>query len=174
MKITLNKIFAVVAILFSVLAAIAGNPFSSKKSYVNPEQLADSLIARKQNILVVDIRSKKDFNEYHIPSAINSVPGLANINNFNKNEMIVFYSGRDNNSKTYQYNFEEAGFKKAYFLKGGIDGWMNKVIFPILPRNASDKEKKNFEKTERRSRYFGGSPEKEGENPKKVYRREGC
>ena len=88
--------------------------------------------------------------------------------------MIVFYSGRDNNSKTAQYKFEEAGFKKAYFIRGGIDEWMNKVLFPVLPKNSSNEEEDVFKKIERRSRYFGGSPKREGDNTKKVYRREGC
>jgi len=44
-----------------------------------------------------------------------------------------------------------------------------------LPRNSSEAEKKNFEKIEKRSMYFGGQPEKEDENSvKKAYRREGC
>jgi rhodanese-related sulfurtransferase len=174
LKITFNKFFAGLAVLLSVLAVIAGSPFSSQKSFVTPEQLADSLISRKQNIHIVDLRNPKDFNGYHIPSAINSNDGPEVINDFNKNDMIVFYSGRDNNSKTAQYNFNQAGFKKAYFLKGGIAGWMNKVLFPVLPKNSSEEEKKIFEKIERRSRYFGGTPEREGDNTKKVYRREGC
>ena len=174
MKITFNKLFTAITIILSVLAVIAGNPLSGKKSFITPERLADSLISRNQNIVVVDLRSQKYFNEYHIPSAINNSEGLTVINDFNKNDMIVFYSGRDNNSKAAQYDFDKKGFKKAYFLKSGIDGWMDKVLFPVLPKNSSDEEKKTFEKIERRSRYFGGSPEREGDNTKKVYRREGC
>ena len=174
MKITLNKILAVSAILLSAFALIAGNPFSSKKSFINPEQFADSLIARKQNLRVIDLRSFESFEKYHIPTSSNfNLAGL-NFASLNKNDMIVFYSGRDNDSKTVQYEFEKKGFKNVYFLKGGIDGWMNKVIFPVLPQNASETEKEEFKKVERRSMYFGGQPEREGDNTKKVYRREGC
>ena len=175
MKIAPNKILASTAIILSVFAMIAGSPFSSKKSYINPEQFADSLISKKQNLTVIDLQSKKDYNNYHIPSAINANAVDINPQTFDKNNMIVFYSGRDNISKAIQYKFEKEGFKDAYFLNGGIDDWMNKVLFPVLPKSSSEAEKKNFEKIERRSIYFGGQPEREDENSvKKVYRREGC
>jgi len=174
LKLSLNKILSFFAILLSAFALIAGNPFSSKQSYITPEQFADSLIARKQNLKVVDLRSAEGFRNYHIPNSSNvNLAGLSSVS-LSKNDMIVFYSGRDNDSKTAQYEFEKKGFKNVYFLKGGIDGWMNKVIFPVLLQNASETEKKEFEKLERRSMYFGGQPEREGDNTKKVYRREGC
>lgn len=175
LKISSNKILASIAVAFSVFALIAGNPFSSKKSYINPEQFADSLISKKQGLTIVDLRDKKDYDDYHIPSALNINPGEINPSSFEKNNMIVFYSGRDNISKTAQYKFERAGFKNVFFLNGGIDDWMNKVIFPILPKNSSDAQKKEFQKIEQKSMYFGGQPEREDENSvKKVYRREGC
>ena len=172
MKFSLNKILAVAVIILSLLAALAGNPFSSKKSFITPEELADSLISKKQNLRIVDLRKSEDFSEYHLPSAINSSPNSTSTTLFNKNDMIVLYSGKDNISTTVQYKFEEAGFKEAYFLKDGIDGWMNNVLFPIIPQNSSSKE--DFKKIERRSRYFGGAPESSGETKNKVYRREGC
>ena len=174
LKLTSNKVFAIIAILLAAFALIAENPFSSKQSFITPEQFADSLIARKQNLKIIDLRSAEGFRKYHIPTSSNiNLPGLGSVS-LSKNDMIVFYSGRDNDSKTAQYEFEKKGFKNVYFLKGGIDGWMNKVIFPVLLQNASETEKKEFEKLERRSMYFGGQPEREGDNTKKVYRREGC
>lgn len=174
MNYSFNKILAVVVITLSLLAAFAGNPFSSEKRFITPEQLADSLISKKPNIRVVDLRIYAAYNDYHIPSAVNSVPDLTSPTLINKNDMIVFYSAKENISTAAQYKFEEAGFKRVYFLKGGIEGWMNLVIFPLLPQKASDEEKENFMRIERRSRYFGGSPERSGESKKKVYRREGC
>jgi rhodanese-related sulfurtransferase len=175
MKLTQNKILAGSAIILSVFAVIAGSPFSSKKSYINPEQFADTLISKKQNLTVVDLRDKKDYNDYHIPSAINVNATRIDPSTFDQKNMIVLYSGRNNISKTIQYKFEKEGFKKAYFLNGGIDDWMDKILFPVLLKNSSEAEKKNFENIERRSMYFGGQPEREDENSvKKIYRREGC
>ena len=175
MKLRLNKTLASVAVIFSVFAMVVGNPFSTKKSFINPEPFADSLIARKQNMTIVDLRDKKDYDEYHIPSALNTSATEINTSDFNRNDMIVLYSGNDNISKAIQYKFEKEGFKDAYFLNGGIDDWMNKVLFPVLPMNASEKDKKDFETIERRSMYFGGHAERADKNStKKVYRREGC
>jgi len=110
LKITSNKILAAIALLLALFSLLAGNPFSEKPSLINPEQLADSLIARKQNLLIIDLREKKDFDDYHIPSAINIDPVQINTNIFGKKKMIVFYSGRDNISKTIHYKFKKAGF----------------------------------------------------------------
>ena len=175
MKLTPIKILAGTAIILSIFAAIVGSPFSSKKSYINPEQFADFLIAKKQNLTVIDLRGKKDYDDYHIPSALNVNVARIDPSAFNKNNMIVFYSGRDNLSKAVQYKFEKEGFGNAYFLNGGIDDWMNKILFPVLPKSSSEAKKKNFERIERRSMYFGGQPEREDKSStEKVYRREGC
>lgn len=175
MKLTQNKILAGSAIVLSVFAMVAGSPFSNKKSYINPEQFADSLIAKKQNLTVVDLRNKKDYDNYHIPMAVNANAADIDLSTFDKNNMIVFYSGRDNISKAIQYKFEKEGFEKAYFLSGGIDDWTSKILFPVLPKDFQEAEKKGFERIERRSIYFGGHPER-GDKiyAKKVYRREGC
>ena len=127
MKLTPNKILAGSAIILSVFAVIAGSPFSSKKSFINPEQFADSLIAKKQNLIIVDLRNKKGYDDYHIPSAVNANAIDINPLAFDKDNMIVFYSGKDNISKAIQYKFEKEGFKKAYFLNGGIDDWVQKT-----------------------------------------------
>jgi rhodanese-related sulfurtransferase len=175
MKLTRNKILAVSAVILSVFAVVAGSPIRGKKSYINPKQFADSLIAKKQNLTVVDLRNKKDYDDYHIPSAVNVKAAGIDPSTFDKKYMIVFYSGRDNISKAIQYKFEKEGFDKAYFLSGGIDDWMNKILFPALPKNFPPEEKKSFERIERRSMYFGGHPQREDKNyAKKVYRREGC
>ncbi len=173
MRLTPNKILAGSAIILSVFALIAGSPFTSIHSYINPEQFADSIISKKQDLVIVDLRDKKDFEEYHIPSAINLNPDKIDYSSFNKSFIVVFYSARDNVSKSMQYKFEKEGFKNVYFLNGGIDDWMSKIIFPVLPKNASEEDKNNFEKIEKRSMYFGGRPEKEAA-VKKAYRREGC
>lgn len=169
-----NKLLAAAALMFSVFALITGNPNPGKKSFINPEQFADSLIARKGNLEVIDLRNKKDFNEYHIPSAINMVPGKINTSYLDKKAVVVFYSANDNFSKTAQYRVSMAGFQHTYFLKGGINGWLNRVIFPVLPEDADEKMKNEFDKIERRSMYFGGQPERKGEKKDKTYRREGC
>ena len=173
MKITSNKILAAIALLLALFSLLAGNPFSEKPSLINPEQLADSLISKKQNLLIIDLREKKDFDDYHIPSAINIDPVQINTNIFGKKKMIVFYSGRDNISKTIHYKFKKAGFNNIYFFNGGIDDWMNRVIFPVLPEVSTKEEENELRKIESRSMFFGGQPERKGGSIK-VYRREGC
>src|SRR3989338_8895273 len=52
---------------------------------------------------------------------------LPKINEFDKDENIVFYCHTDNRSSLAVQIFKQAGFKNVKYLKGGIDEWAEKI-----------------------------------------------
>ena len=63
--------------------------------------------------------------------------------------------------------------EQTYVLKGGMDEWINKILFPDL-RGDSDLSEEEIEKIYKTSTYFGGKPILDKDRPKKIYKRDGC
>ena len=50
------------------------------------------------------------------------------------------------------------GVRNVFFLRGGLDEWMDEVMNPQLPRNAPPDERAEMDSVAALSRYFGGVP----------------
>ena len=72
---------------------------------------------------IIDVRSKKEFEEGHLNGAIN-IPSFnikRNINKMNINKKRLVYCQSGERSKKVLKILEEAGVKNVYNLKGGIE-----------------------------------------------------
>ena len=72
---------------------------------------------------IIDVRSKKEFEEGHLNGAIN-IPSFnikRNINKINTNKKILVYCQSGERSKKALKILEDAGVKNVYNLKGGIE-----------------------------------------------------
>jgi len=54
------------------------------------------------------------------------------------------------------------GYRAVYTVLGGLEGWKDEVLYPVLPGQASGAERARFERTVSLSRFFGGEPRAEG------------
>jgi hypothetical protein len=43
-------------------------------------------------------------------------------------------------------------------MLGGLDGWKDEVLFPVMPPDASPQQLARFERTAAVARFFGGTP----------------
>ncbi len=72
---------------------------------------------------IIDVRSKKEFEEGHLNGAIN-IPSFnikRNINKIDTNKKILVYCQSGERSKKALKILEDAGVKNVYNLKGGIE-----------------------------------------------------
>lgn len=186
---SLNTILISIAILLAVLAVVAGSPYkitinpinTSEKfeiegkaiNVIDAQELANWLMEKRNNFHLVDIRKMDEFNEYHIPFALNITRNMLNSELVESKESFVIY---DQSSRyfidTLQWIIKHRS-EEIYVLKGGMDEWINKIIFPDLRErdSLSEKEIKKIYKT---STFFGGQPILNRELPKRKYNREGC
>lgn len=172
---TLKQKLAFTALLLGAFALLIGNPFNNNKAeidlkelslevekaqdHITVEELADWIIKGKSDFILIDIRTEKEFNEYHIPSAVNvPVTGLIN-QSYEKNEKIVIYSQGGIHSAQAWYLMRAKGFKKVYFIAGGLDEWKEKVLFPVRPAGNNPGLLAQFNKMKEVSKYFGGVPQ---------------
>ena len=174
-KLSMNKKLALLAFALGLIAVFAGNPYRGNSvtldakelalivdktvDHVFAEELADWIIQGKSDFKLLDLRTEKEFNEYHIPSA-ELVP-LAELNEYPllRNEKLILYSEGGIHSAQAWMLLRAKGYKAAYMLFGGLEEWTDKILFPKLAQNAAPDQIAIFEKMKEVSKFFGGSPQ---------------
>ncbi|MBL7936922.1 MAG: rhodanese-like domain-containing protein [Bacteroidia bacterium] len=86
------------------------------------------LVANKTlQVKIIDVRSKEEYNESHIPGAINiAILDIELANNlFAKTDFIITACGKGGGRSTQAAEkLQELGFKNATWLCGGTFGWI--------------------------------------------------
>lgn len=103
--------------------------------YVTYEKVAHSLINSVNDLYLVDVRTSEEFNQYHLPGAIN-VPlvGLLNKNSLSTetDKKIVLYGNGSTQADMAWFFLTREGFEKIFVLKEGLNGFYDN-IFADLP-----------------------------------------
>ncbi len=152
------------------------NAISSER-YISTDQLADKIVNQDPSVLLIDMRSEKEFNEFSLPNAIN-IP-LKNL----LDDDYIGYIDQDiydvilfSNDSFYADQAwmlgNRLGFKNLYVLKGGLNEWFNTIINPKYPDETMPREAfKLYDFRKAAGIYFGvGAPktEKKAAPTKKV------
>ena len=167
--------FAAVLASLGLIAAFAGSPYrgafaqvdtkqlaldaGNKADQISVTQLADWLVAGRNDFLVVDVRAATEFAQYHIPGAIN-VPLATLSHDFaRRNERIIFYSDGGVHSAQAWLLLRSLGFPSVYLLSGGLEEWKDRVLFPPAPAaGASAAEQVDFARRAAVAKFLGGTP----------------
>jgi len=89
------------------------------------------LISNKVAILILDVRSKEEFEEKHIPFAVNFPIELIEVGkySFEKNKMSITVcskgGGRSERAATFLRDNTQT---EVYFLEGGTLAWFQNII----------------------------------------------
>lgn len=89
----------------------------------------NNMINNKEKIILLDVRTKEEYNTSRIPNSIN-IP-LSDIDSQidcllpYRDEKVIIYCRSGKRSITAAYLLEEYGFKHLYNLKQGIIGHLN-------------------------------------------------
>ncbi|MBI5217076.1 MAG: rhodanese-like domain-containing protein [Ignavibacteriae bacterium] len=174
LKLSLHQSLALVAGLLGILALVAGNPYKGNTAtmnvkelgllveketdHISVEELADWLIQGKADSRLIDVRSEKEFAEYHIPSAENIPVGSLFDAELMRNEKLLLYSEGGIHAAQAWFLLKAQQFKHVYILRDGLAEWKDKILFPSISDSASSEETLAFEKRKFVSNYFGGTP----------------
>jgi rhodanese-related sulfurtransferase len=131
----------------------------AETDHVTPEQLADWLIAGRQDFRLIDLRPAADYAAYHVPGAENlAITALADAD-LPRNEKIVLYSEEGIHSAQAWFLLEAKKYPAVYLLLGGLHQWQERVLFPVEPAaGAPAAERAEFARAAARASFFGGSP----------------
>ena len=109
----------------------------SAEDHIEPEELADRLMAGERDLVVVDLRSPAEYAAFHIRGAIRvGLPDLPAALQPHKNRgTIVLYS----NGMTHPAQARDAlallGFRNAFLLTDGLRGFLDRCLKPVSLRD---------------------------------------
>lgn len=125
--------------------------------HVTVQDLAAWIVQGREDYRLIDLRDPKDYDAYHIPPAENlPITGLPG--DLERNEKIVLYSDGGIHSAQAWFLLKAQGYDASYILKGGLEEWNDRILYPTLPANATPDRLAAFEKDRQVSAYFGGTP----------------
>jgi rhodanese-related sulfurtransferase len=158
-------------------ASLAGSPYAAhhgaidvealsravanERDHVTAIELAEWIKERRPDLRVVDVRTREEFEAFHIPTAeriaIDSLAGST----LRPRDIVVLYSEGGAHAAQAWVFLRALGYQKVYFLRGGIYDWVDQIVSP--------------EKASEMSRYFGGVARAPGTAASlSAVRRRGC
>ncbi|HNE82611.1 MAG TPA: rhodanese-like domain-containing protein [bacterium] len=174
---TLTQKFGVVALMLGLLALIGGTPqrgsfytidskamlmdVAKETDHIAVETLADWIIQGRSDYRLLDIRDAKAFETYHIPSA-ESVP-LAELHQaeLRRNEKIIFYADGGIHASQAWFVLKARGYNGVYMLRGGLEEWQDRILYPHKPSTTDTESLRQFEKSAAVAKFFGGETQGE-------------
>ena len=99
------------------------------KAAINEVSAAEvkKMIDNKEDIILLDVRDKEEYEPEHIPRAINISRGTLELKSNliipDKTKKIVVYCGIDRRSPLATKTLNDFGYKKAINMVGGLKAW---------------------------------------------------
>jgi len=99
------------------------------KAAINEVSAAEvkEMIDNKEDIILLDVRDKEEYEPEHIPGAINISRGTLELKSNliipDKTKKIVVYCGIDRRSPLATKTLNDFGYKKAINMVGGLKAW---------------------------------------------------
>ncbi|MEZ5275755.1 MAG: YeeE/YedE thiosulfate transporter family protein [Opitutaceae bacterium] len=131
---------------------------SGRQDHFTVDDLADRIIRGENNYVLLDLRDAESFNRYHIPTARNLPLSEWEPDLLPRNESIVLYSDGGIHAAQAWFLMRAQGYPSVYILLGGLDAWMEEVLYPTEPADPSPEAAREFARRAEMSRYFGGTP----------------
>ncbi|KJF44548.1 hypothetical protein LH29_03450 [Draconibacterium sediminis] len=106
--------------------------------YVTTDQVAKMIIQGDPSLLMVDVRSADEYDEYALPGSVN-IPLEELLNEGNMGYFgvpgvkVVFISNDDIRADQTWVLTKRLGVDGTYVMKGGLNCWMQTIIEPSQP-----------------------------------------
>jgi rhodanese-related sulfurtransferase len=125
--------------------------------------IAEKLIDKDPNMLLVDVRDMYQYLEYSLPTSVNipleEVLDSAWVDYFRQDDYdVVLFSNGDILADQAWLLLRRKGYRNLYIMKGGLNRWAETILQPVPPVPTEPQEA--FELYSFRkgaSIYFGGS-----------------
>ena len=168
-----TRALGVAALFLGALAVVAGSPgrstraldvkalaneVSEEADHVTAVDLARWIRDQEPSLRIIDVRDSAEFEEYHVPRAERIPLEQLVATPFKATETIVLYSGGGAHAAQAWVFLRARGFKRVFFLRGGVDEWVDEVMNPALPSRVAPAERAYVDSVSALSRYFGGTP----------------
>lgn len=172
-RLTWKQKLAATAFVLGALA-VAGDPYGGgavrvdsrelarvvqgEIDHVSAPELADWLLSGRNDFRLLDLRDEDAYAAYHLPGA-ELVP-LISLEDYPlyRNEPIVLYSDGGIHAAQGWFLLRARGYSGARILLGGLEGWKDEVLFPVLPEPTAPEAAEAVARLTAVSKAFGGKP----------------
>lgn len=136
------------------------------KDHIGPEDLADRILRESKDLVLVDVRLSKEFDQFHIRGAVNvPVSRLSEYLAPYKNKgMIVLYSNGMIRSAQARDSLFRLGYQNVYILKDGIRGFVERCLKPVSSRSQPVSSEAAGKIEEWRNYFYADSETQTGES----------
>ena len=141
---------------------------ATEADHVDAIVLADWIRIRRPGLRVLDVRTRAEFDEYHLPTAENAP--LETIvalqpSSASSGETVVLYSSGGAHAAQAWVLLRVLGHRNVFFLSGGLDEWMAEVMTPAIPDDPDLAATMPWSRIVDISLYFGGTPKAAAQDP---------
>jgi rhodanese-related sulfurtransferase len=126
--------------------------------YISAPDLAARVIGQDAALLVIDLRSRQDFDQLHVAGATNLALDDLGRQPFRRDARIVLYANDDARAVKGLRLLHTRGYQNVAILRDGIYEWIARVLEPRLATDATPTERAEFDRAVPLSRFFGGLP----------------
>ena len=152
-----NRLLATCALVLSLAGMLAGD-FEHSNQVISTNQIdvyqLATWIRDREPLVLVDLREQAARDEFSLPTAHGLTDALAALHTVEKPVKTVVY-GYENQRRRLS---ELPDSENLHFLAHGVHAWMNRIVYPVVYRNASADVLAEFNRNAPLSRYFGGLP----------------
>jgi rhodanese-related sulfurtransferase len=176
----MNKGFIIVAVFIIGIAIVWYLPLKNNKTdstapqvllseivdqtrFMSTDAIASRIINDDPSLLLLDVRSAYEFEEYSLPGAVNVPFETLLVSNWIdsldvKNSDIVIFSNDDLYADQAWFLLRQEEYKNTYIMKGGLNEWFTTIMLPEKPNvEASTEAFELYSFRKGASLYFGGS-----------------
>lgn len=135
---------------------------NTRTQFITPETVADLIVNKDPNLVLIDVRSQDEFEKFSLPGAINipctDLLSEKYIDVLNQDvNMNVFYSNGTLLANEAWMITRQLGFSNNYVLEGGLNYWFENILNPQKPSSTSpDEEFARYDFRKAASQALGG------------------
>lgn len=118
---------------------------TSPSRFISPDDVADRLIKKDPSLMLIDVRSKSEYENFALPGALNipfqDLLKPENLELLSQEGIdFVFYSNGDVLSDQMWIIGERKGIDNIYVMKGGLNQWFDSFFFQQMPAETASAE----------------------------------
>jgi rhodanese-related sulfurtransferase len=173
-----RRLLAATALILGGLAAAVGRPapaaidvaglaqeITAEADHVDAIVLANWIRNRRQGLRVVAVRTRAEFDEFHLPTAESAPLEAIAALRPSSAETVVLYSAGGAHAAQAWVLLRALGHRNVFFLAGGLEEWTAEVLTPVIPDDPDLAATMPWSRIVDLSLYFGGTPTRAAEDP---------
>jgi rhodanese-related sulfurtransferase len=132
-------------------SAEAGQP-----RFISAPELAARIVSRDPALRVFDLRSRAEYDRFHVPGAVHATTGALAREPVPPDGTAVVYANRLAHATRGWATLSGRVVRDVRILRGGAYEWIVRIHEPRVAVDATTAERAAFDEAARFSRFFGG------------------